>query len=117
REDCPAAAARAQAAISPAGPGSTTSAARLPAAAGLSKPAPACSAAPMRITTNTTATPTTMIRTATTAITTTIRAVTTTARMILEASCPALCRASTPFFDYQQIKDVDGRDKPGHYRR
>jgi hypothetical protein len=28
-------------------------------------------------------------------------------------SCPALCRASTPFL-LQGRKDVDGRDKPGH---
>src|SRR6185437_8263335 len=28
------------------------------------------------------------------------------------SSCPALCRASTPFFFRRQ--DVDGRDKPGH---
>jgi hypothetical protein len=29
-----------------------------------------------------------------------------------KSSCPALCRASTPYF--QQPQDVDGRDKPGH---
>jgi len=28
------------------------------------------------------------------------------------SSCPALCRASTPFFF--RFKDVDGRDEPGH---
>src|SRR6185295_2685975 len=30
----------------------------------------------------------------------------------LAPSCPALCRASTPYFLMKQ--DVDGRDKPGH---
>src|SRR5207244_1694507 len=28
-------------------------------------------------------------------------------------SCPALCRASTSYFS-RRIKDVDGRDRPGH---
>ena len=28
-------------------------------------------------------------------------------------SCPALCRASTPYF-FETEQDVDGRDKPGH---
>jgi hypothetical protein len=30
-----------------------------------------------------------------------------------EPSCPALCRASTPFF-LPKKQGVDGRDKPGH---
>jgi hypothetical protein len=32
---------------------------------------------------------------------------------IIDASCPALCRASTSCF-LDAVKDVDGRDKPGH---
>jgi hypothetical protein len=30
------------------------------------------------------------------------------------SSCPALCRASTSLLPLSE-KDVDGRDKPGHY--
>src|SRR4051812_5160836 len=33
--------------------------------------------------------------------------------MVLSSSCPALCRASTSSL-FSDIKDVDGRGKPGH---
>src|SRR5262249_37174877 len=36
------------------------------------------------------------------------------ARNRINASCPALCRASTSYSSPENKEDVDGRDKPGH---